>query len=235
METEAHIPAKSHASFSRYGLQQEFGCSHSMHGLFQRQLADGIIGLAPRGAFLFPNSHLEMSYIGRFQKQLKALQDANPENTIQEAFSFCFVEGGGYMILGGYDSDNDISPMCFTPFSSLNRYYRVAFSTVFFDDQRAYYQINKWNANGGVMIDSGTTFTYLISSEYRLLTQAFTEALKLSLQKAHVQFPPVKRFRVKILQTYVIHRNITVTVWIAQNMFHFSPHCALRFLRVVPL
>lgn len=49
VETEEHIPAKSHASFSRYGLQHEFGCSHSMHGLFQRQLADGIIGLAPRG------------------------------------------------------------------------------------------------------------------------------------------------------------------------------------------
>ncbi|KAK8821570.1 hypothetical protein WA556_002019, partial [Blastocystis sp. ATCC 50177/Nand II] len=185
VETEEHIPAKSHASFSRYGLQHEFGCSHSMHGLFQRQLADGIIGLAPR----------EMSYIGRFQSQLKTLREANPKNSIQEAFSFCFVEGGGYMILGGYDSENNLSPMCFTPFSSLNRYYRVAFSAVSFDAQRAYYLIDKWNANAGVMIDSGTTFTYLISSEYRVFTQAFVEALRQSLNKAHATLPPVKRFR----------------------------------------
>ena len=153
-----------------------------------------------------------MSYIGRFQKQLQSLQEANPENSIREAFSFCFVEGGGYMILGGYDSENDISSMCFTPFSSLNRYYRVAFSTVFFDEQRGYYQIDKWNANGGVMIDSGTTFTYLISSEYRVFTQAFTEALRQSLHKAHATLPPVKRFRVLILSTRIMHRSITVTV-----------------------
>ena len=175
-----------------------------------------------------------MSYIGRFQSQLKTLREANPENSIQEAFSFCFVEGGGYMILGGYDSENNLSPMCFTPFSSLNRYYRVAFSAVSFDAQRAYYLIDKWNANAGVMIDSGTTFTYLISSEYRVFTQAFVEALRQSLNKAHATLPPVKRFRVPVVLKRVMHRNTTVTVWPVQNKWRCSPHCGLRCHRAVP-
>lgn len=196
IETDEHVPASSAASFSHYGIQHEFGCSHTMHGLFQQQLADGIIGLAPRGHSPVACSCIEMSFIGRFQNQFESLQKVNPENSLQEAFSFCFVEGGGYMILGGYDSENDITKMCFTPFSSLNRYYRIAFSSVYFGAQRAFLKIDRWNDKGGVMIDSGTTFTYLVSSEYRTFVQAFTTAFKEALVKAHKTIPSVKRFRV---------------------------------------
>ena len=51
IEDEAHIPIGSIDSASLYGIPQEFGCFTKLRGLFQKQLADGIIGLAPRGKF----------------------------------------------------------------------------------------------------------------------------------------------------------------------------------------
>ena len=47
--TDAHVPIGDEASKSLYGIAQEFGCFTKLKGLFQQQLADGIIGLAPRG------------------------------------------------------------------------------------------------------------------------------------------------------------------------------------------
>ena len=49
MESDAHIPVGDDSSASMYGVVQEFGCFTKLRGLFQKQLADGIIGLAPRG------------------------------------------------------------------------------------------------------------------------------------------------------------------------------------------
>jgi len=37
------------ASSRMYGVTQQFGCFTHLSGLFKAQLADGIIGLAPRG------------------------------------------------------------------------------------------------------------------------------------------------------------------------------------------
>ena len=67
---------------------------------------------------------------------------------------------------------------------------------MYFGAQRAFLKIDRWNDKGGVMIDSGTTFTYLVSSEYRTFVQAFTTAFKEALVKAHKTIPSVKRFRV---------------------------------------
>ena len=48
IETDEHVPASSAASFSHYGIQHEFGCSHTLHGLFQRQLAGVVQRDAPQ-------------------------------------------------------------------------------------------------------------------------------------------------------------------------------------------
>lgn len=49
------------------------------------------------------------------------------------------------MTLGGFDSSTHRGPLCYTPFSSLSLYYRIAVSSVFFDTERAYLNANKWN------------------------------------------------------------------------------------------
>lgn len=87
----------------------------------------------------------EMSYIGHFQSDLPRLRSVNKHNTIHDMFSLCFADDGGFMTLGGFDSSTHRGPLCYTPFSSLSLYYRIAVSSVFFDTERAYLNANKWN------------------------------------------------------------------------------------------
>ena len=52
------------------------------------------------------------------------------------------------------------------------------------------------------MIDSGSTFSYLISAEYRVFVQAFHAALEESLHRAKRTIPAVTRLRVEIVETW---------------------------------
>lgn len=61
-------------------------------------------------------------------------------------FGFCFIEGGGFMTLGGMDRSTLLEPMCWTPFSSTHRYFRIFTSGVFVGSQRAFQNLEKWNA-----------------------------------------------------------------------------------------
>ena len=47
---EAHIPIGDESSRALYGIHHQFGCFVTSGGLFKSQLADGIVGLAPRGS-----------------------------------------------------------------------------------------------------------------------------------------------------------------------------------------
>lgn len=49
------------------------------------------------------------------------------------------------MTLGGFDSTTLMEPICWTPFSSLEKYFRVSVTSVYFGSQRAYLSIEKWN------------------------------------------------------------------------------------------
>ena len=51
MPTSAHVPLGDSASLASYGVYHQFGCFTTSGGLFKSQLADGIVGLAPRGRF----------------------------------------------------------------------------------------------------------------------------------------------------------------------------------------
>lgn len=99
-----------------------------------------------------------MSYIGHFQSDLPRLRSVNKHNTIREVFSLCFADDGGFMTLGGFDQSTHRGPLCYTPFSSLSLYYRVAVTSVFFGTERAYLNADKWNTYlrcGSCSVDEG--------------------------------------------------------------------------------
>ena len=49
---------------------------------------------------------------------------------------------------------------------------------------------------GGVMVDSGTTYTYIISSEYKVLVSAIKVGIANVMKKHNVFFPSVSKIRV---------------------------------------
>ena len=53
IEDESHVPVGTVQSSNLFGVRQQFGCAVNFNGLFKSQLADGIIGLAPRGEYMW--------------------------------------------------------------------------------------------------------------------------------------------------------------------------------------
>ena len=50
------------------------------------------------------------------------------------------------MTIGGVDPSVFETPMCYTPFSSTNTYFRVNMQSVKVGQQRGYFDIQRWNA-----------------------------------------------------------------------------------------
>lgn len=72
------------------------------------------------------------------------------------------------------------------------------------------------------MMDSGTTYTYIISSEYRVLVSALKVALDNATKKNHVKFPMVTRTRVGS-SYHIQYRNMIVTDYVPRRIWTFSP------------
>ncbi|CBK21529.2 uncharacterized protein [Blastocystis hominis] len=79
-------------------------------------------------------------------EHIHALRAANPQSAIREMFGFCFIEGGGFMTLGGMDAAAPLRPLCWTHFSSMERYFRVFTAGIFIGSQRAFRDLGKWNS-----------------------------------------------------------------------------------------
>lgn len=75
------------------------------------------------------------------------------------------------------------------------------------------------------MIDSGSTFTYLTSSEYRVFVQAMVTSLAENMARFHVSFPKVTRFRVSAFHVFH-HRNTTAIDYEPKMILLSSPHCS---------
>ena len=73
------------------------------------------------------------------------------------------------------------------------------------------------------MIDSGTTYTYIISSEYKVLHSALVVEINNVMSQHHVQFPTVTRPRVSSHSLYLIFiRNMIVTDFVLKKIFQYS-------------
>lgn len=59
-------------------------------------------------------------------------------------------------------------------------------------------------SRNGVMIDSGSTFSYLTSGEYNVFVSAFREQLRRTMTKSGHLLQEVKRFRVNIMTIYIM-------------------------------
>lgn len=171
---------------TRDSFRLHFGCQDSVTGLFETQLADGIMGMDNS-----PETFWSQMYI---EKKME-----------QQAFSLCFAEPGhverkgtlaGAMVLGGTDTRLHRTPMVYaTSDSSMNKY-KVHLEKVYLQSAASESAIEilpsplppsldistlsnvqifeeALNNKGPVIVDSGTTATYLTSQLKRHFEAVF--------------------------------------------------------------
>jgi hypothetical protein len=156
-------------------IPYSFGCQTSSKGMFRKQYADGIMGLA---------NH-DYSIVSTMA-QLQAI----PRNS----FSMCFTQAGGHLSLGGtLPKQYHLEPMRLTPITKEHGWYSlqvlevrvghiVVASEEEYDGGAGNVQNSKTstileslNAGKGTILDSGTTDTYLPISIQKVFINAARE------------------------------------------------------------
>lgn len=160
MEPPPPLPSDNSSTFDLH-----FGCQYRLAGLFQTQLADGIMGLQ-----WHEHGFLSQMY--------------NAGLISTRSFTLCYIKalyasregtGAGAMILGGVDPSVHETPMVHALDTQRNGFYSIQIERMYLRIQGGESSITKGNNatwttvfmktaelnHGGVILDSGTTVTYL--------------------------------------------------------------------------
>lgn len=137
---------------AKYSINFEFGCQSSETGLFRTQHVDGIMGFSSQPDTL--------------PHQLVAQRI-----TSTKLFAMCFRNGGGALSLGGFDpSLHRQTEVKYANLVKSSGWFTVKLLDIFLKDPRTGTMRSigenpaKYNGGKGVIVDSGTTDTYLPSS-----------------------------------------------------------------------
>lgn len=180
-----------------------FGCQTSIEGLFQKQYADGILGLARH----------ETSLVAAYFRA-KAI----PRN----AFSLCLTIDAGSLSLGGsMPAQFHMEPMKMTPITREHGWYSVEVTQLLVGDievtspESRVSLLHSINAGKGCILDSGTTDTYLPSK----LAKSFGKAAMITTDGLTDFSDGVRRrsysfaeFEMLPNLTFVMANNVTLTM-----------------------
>ncbi len=178
-----------------------FGCQTSIKGLFQKQYADGILGLARH----------ETSMVAAYFKA-KAIR--------RNAFSLCLTMDAGHLSLGGsMPTQFHHEPMKMTPLTREHGWYSVEVTHFLVGDievtssARNLSVLKTINAGKGCILDSGTTDTYLPAKLAKLLGEAAlvaTEGLTDFSDRTRQRSYSFEEFQMLPTLTFVMANNVTL-------------------------
>lgn len=146
------------AIVKHYGVRFPLGCQTKETGLFITQKENGIMGM------------------GRHSKTVMAhmLSAGRLEHDI---FSLCFDHSGGEMVLGGVDYSHHTTDVAYTPLlPSKSSFYPVRLKDIRVGGTTLGVPEDQLNTGKGVIVDSGTTDTFFVSSASRSFQQLFEAA-----------------------------------------------------------
>jgi hypothetical protein len=198
-----------------------FGCQSSETGLFRTQLENGIMGMSADPATL--------PYVMKAKGIIKS-----------NAFSLCFLHTGGTMSIGAssYDALNK-GPMKYAILTKKTGYFTVQVEGIYLrkagDDllHSVGEPKSKYNTGRGIIVDSGTTDSYLPSSVAAAFKRVFKEISgysyansAMSLSVDQLKQMPVLVYRLKTTDGTIDIEN-TVTGGCDYLLSLFFTHCCM--------
>lgn len=182
----------------KWSINFTFGCQSSETGLFRTQMENGIMGISADSNTL--------PYV-LYDKKLISTN----------LFSLCLLHNGGVMSIGSINHNLNLSPIQYATLTHKSGYFTVALETIYFKkpNDNGDFTLRdlgepktKFNSGKGIIVDSGTTDSYLpssISSSFRKIFHELTgltfsnTAIELTIEKLHQL--PIFVFRLRASTT----------------------------------
>jgi len=179
------------ATDTQHSIRFMFGCQTRMSGLFVTQLADGIIGMSAHSATL-PK---QLYDAGRMEHNLFALCFRRELGTSKRGVH------AGSMTLGGVSTALDNGPVVYAKNWARSGWYTIRVQNIFVQRSHKIVRVpvdrTAINSGKGVIVDSGTTDTYLNKQVAREFGKAWRQVTgksyshsPLSLTREQVQELP---------------------------------------------